>query len=807
MTDERMKEVYALSRVSFFSALTTGELQELAEEFVWEEYPRDMDIIRQGETKPRFYVLVEGRAEALMSRTGRASWQVNYFGPGDAFGEISLFTGKPAPTTVRSLDHCLVLALDSEHFARMMVRWPKLYPEFIQKLSYSLNRVNQIVWETKHKEFLRMAHQLSQNEEKYYGLWGSVRTTQEVEGKITELAQSPDPVFLIGERGTGRQMLAWFIHKKKCGETAPFITADAQRFEREWGAQSFTCVELDPFESQENIPFIPESTIFDVAEGGTLFIRDIQRISPHVQKKLARVLQARKLKCFVLASVDSLQSLDQLIIPELKEQFKLHYTLQSMRHRKRDIPILAQGILEKMARQYHRDPPHLNAEATKLLLSHSYQQGNVTELIRVVERAFFLAEGTDIGLEHIFFGPTGEKADHSINLLSNRFIAKLLKNGKLVQNLQRLSAVIYVVILFILLFLPSTRIAGITFSLVWGLWWPALTLISPFLGRLWCTICPFSFFMERFQHKFHLNRPVPDFFKKYNYFTMTLFFLLIFWLEVILHLRSHPIYTAILLLSIQTGALLLGGLYQRHAWCNYFCPLGSFVGMASSGAIFEVRSDASFCLNKCTTVDCYRGNGTLPGCPMAQHLPYMDNNLACKLCFNCIRNCPNEAVKLNLRAPGREIWHLVRVNQGFILFIGVSLAILFPLNYFGHLSEFPHWQLWFSLSYWGSAVLGGGVAWMLVHPFKTKAASWRVKSAFALIPLMLSGYIIFELNFVPGIHTLVLGWGQTHGLESSNFSFFPADQVGQLLAASVGLVLSAFAFGMIWLQHHKNSSG
>src|SRR5665648_572298 len=162
---------------------------------------------------------------------------------------------------------------------------------------------------------------------------------------------------------------------------------------------------------------------------------------------------------------------------------------------------------------------------------------------------------------------------------------------------------------------------------------------------------------------------------------------MIFWVEVITDMRFNPSYTAILLISIQVSAISIAVLYPRHTWCRHFCPLGGFIGTASMGSMLEVRADATVCLNKCTTFECYIGKGNVPGCPMSQHLPFLDNNLDCKLCFNCVRNCPNGSVQVNLRLAGREVWHLVRVNQGFVVFIGVMLAILIPLNYFAPLQR------------------------------------------------------------------------------------------------------------------------
>ncbi len=790
MTDNK---VYFLSKVEFLSDLSSPDLTELAGDFHWEEYAAGYDIVKQGQDHLRFYVLAEGKAEALVTRTGHNSWQVNSFGPGDAFGEISLFTDKPAPTTIRCLEKCRVLAMEADDFARMLMRWPKLYQKFIEKLSHSLNKVNYYVWEAKHREFMRSALQLTQYEDKFYGLWGSAKTTREVENKLAELARNHEHLLLVGERGTGRQMMAWYLHKGRYGEAAPFVVVDGRNFNQQWGDQILDAGEHD---SQE----FRSSSLLEIAEGGTLLIREIDMISPRAQLKLAQSLESRRENCLIVGSLIAEPELSPKLTPELRACFGQTYKITPLRERKRDIPVIAQGILEKLALKHKRKPPVLNQEATKLLLSHNYRQGNVTELIQVIERAFFLAEDDVIGLEHIFFGPTAQKIGRSVNLLSWPTLEKLFKQGTFVLWLQRITTAGFFGIILLLLLLPKTFLAATLFALVWGLWWPALTVLSPFIGRVWCTVCPFAAVMDYAQKKVHWNKPVPDLLKKYDYLIVTFLFLLIFWVEAVTGMRARPGYTVILLLSIQLAAILFGIIFTRHAWCHHLCPLGGFVGMASIGSMLEVRADATICLNKCTTHDCYRGTAKVSGCPMSQHAPYLDNNLACKLCFHCVQNCPNGAININLRVPAREVWHLVRVNQGYAVFIGVTLAILLPVTYFESLLSLQQWRLWFSLAYWGTAVIAGLLTWLIVQPFKTKAASRRIKLAFAFIPLVLTGHIMYRLRFVPGFHSLLLGLGLKNSDGKIQAVYIPALKLGQAAAIVIGLALTGFSV-VIVLRH------
>lgn len=603
---------------------------------------------------------------------------------------------------------------------------------------------------------------------------------------------------LFGERGTGRQMMAWYVHQRHSGSEAPFVVVEGQRFEQQW-----MDLVLEPA-SQEDSPSVQNANLFDIAEGGTLFIRAINLISPHAQLKLARAIKAQNNKCFVIGSSNLEPDSEKIIIPELQECFAHTYEIPPLRKHKRDIPILAQGFLEKLAQKSQRNVPTLNQEAIKLLLSHHYQQGNVTELIQVIERAFYIADQDVIGLEQIFFGPTAEQNGHTINLLAWGKLNSLIKKGTFLNWIRRAAAFLFIALIALLLFAPQVAVSTKIFVLVWGLWWPALALVSPFLGRLWCTVCPFSTFMEFIQRKVHLNRNLPEFIIKYDYLLVSFLFLLIFWLEVISDMRSHPVYTAILLIAIQLCAIITAVLYPRHAWCKHLCPLGGFIGTASIGSMLEVRADAAVCLNKCTSFECYVGSEKASGCPMSQHLPYLDNNLGCKLCFNCVRNCPNGSVQVNLRLAGREVWHLVRVNQGFVVFIGVMLGILIPLNYF---VTFPklwfssYWKVWFSLCYWGAGLLGGALAWLVAKPFKTKAASLRVKLIFALTPLVLAGHIMYQVSLIPGIRSLL--FGVSYETQSGLQSFYlPVTFITHGIAAAFGLALTGITIALV-LLHKK----
>jgi len=184
-------------------------------------------------------------------------------------------------------------------------------------------------------------------------------------------------------------MMAWLLHKRQFGENAPFIVIEGRHLAEQWGDALFG-TEGGPGDFSAMRTF----GLLELAEGGTLFIRDINLISPAIQLKLAAALEAGKVRCRLTGTMLAEDSqLSVRLLPQLKNHFTLEHKFTPLRERKKDIPVIATGILERLAKRHNRKTPVLDKEVTKLLLTHHYRQGNVTELIQIIERAFFLAEG------------------------------------------------------------------------------------------------------------------------------------------------------------------------------------------------------------------------------------------------------------------------------------------------------------------------------------------------------------------------------------------------------------------------------
>ncbi len=221
---------------------------------------------------------------------------------------------------------------------------------------------------------------------------------------------------------------------------------------------------------------------------------------------------------------------------------------------------------------------------------------------------------------------------------------------------------------------PQDPARNIILYLCWGLWWPLVILSLFIVGRLWCGVCPFPV-VGRFMQKWQLSlqRTVPKVLEKNSIAISIVFFMLIIWVEESTGMKQNPQATAWLLLTIFGGALFCAIIFERQAWCLYFCPLGKVMGMGASISWLEFRPDHSKC-SECKTFACKRGVEEKPGCPITLGAFKITNNLECHLCGHCMQFCEHHSPQLNLRHPLYEV--IVRKGK----FISCTLLVPFLIG-------------------------------------------------------------------------------------------------------------------------------
>lgn len=251
----------------------------------------------------------------------------------------------------------------------------------------------------------------------------------------------------------------------------------------------------------------------------------------------------------------------------------------------------------------------------------------------------------------------------------------------------------FAIVVAMLFLAPQTRDQNIALNFFWAWWWPLILISFPFVGRLWCSICPFMIYGEVVQKLSlwlfprqlkHWNRDVSE--RWGGWFLFGLFVLIYLW-EELWDLQNTAYLSAYLLLLITAGAMICSLIFERRYWCRYLCPIGGMNGLFAKLSMTELRAQQGTCSAECTTYQCYKGGVKkgegleTNGCPLYSHPAQLQDNRDCVLCMTCLKACPHRSVEFNLRPPAIELWttHVPRTYEVALLLLLLGGAFLHRL--------------------------------------------------------------------------------------------------------------------------------
>jgi polyferredoxin len=247
---------------------------------------------------------------------------------------------------------------------------------------------------------------------------------------------------------------------------------------------------------------------------------------------------------------------------------------------------------------------------------------------------------------------------------------------------------VFALIMFQLLLGPEAVHDNFGSALTWVLWWPLLPLALFLAGRAWCTVCPFGWVTDWVQKLVGLERPVPRFLKRYGIWLIDASFILITWADHVFGIVSSPWGSGVLLLGMTTAVVISGALWQRRAFCRYVCFLGGVQGNYSRVGLVELRADTSICETCTARAACFNGSERAGPCPVFEFPRTMDSSADCNLCANCIKSCPNDAIRVSVRKPSSELWFirspklpeafLAAAIMGIVLVQNVTMLNVWP---------------------------------------------------------------------------------------------------------------------------------
>ena len=240
---------------------------------------------------------------------------------------------------------------------------------------------------------------------------------------LPQVADSDSTVLILGETGTGKELLARAIHDISIRRNKPFVAINC-------GALPDTLLESELFGYKAGAftnAVKDKPGHFAAAEGGTIFLDEIGDISPAFQVRLLRVLDQHKFQ--PLGSVKSVKADVRVIVATNKDlagmvengKFRqdlfyridvVHLELPPLRDRKEDIPLLVDKFIFRMNSLRGRAVTGMDREALGLLMSHDFP-GNIRELENVIEHAFVLCSDGIIEQQHLPYSVIAKAASPS----------------------------------------------------------------------------------------------------------------------------------------------------------------------------------------------------------------------------------------------------------------------------------------------------------------------------------------------------------------------------------------------------------
>ena len=249
------------------------------------------------------------------------------------------------------------------------------------------------------------------NKEQVSNLIGKSEEMQQLQNKIHKLARSQAPVYIHGESGVGKELVAREIHLQgpRCNE--PFIPVNCGAIPTELMESEFFGHIKGSFTGATE----DKQGLFEAAQRGTLFLDEVAELPLHMQVKLLRAIQERAIRPIgrqeeIHVDVRILSATHKNLAQEVEEgRFRqdlfyrinvIELTVPPLRQRINDLEPLTEFILAKIAKNYSLPVININASALSRLSEYTFP-GNIRELENILERATTLCDSETISEDDI----------------------------------------------------------------------------------------------------------------------------------------------------------------------------------------------------------------------------------------------------------------------------------------------------------------------------------------------------------------------------------------------------------------------
>ncbi|MBE9038023.1 sigma 54-interacting transcriptional regulator [aff. Roholtiella sp. LEGE 12411] len=765
-----------LQERSTLGILSSAVLNAIAEVIEEQVVPAQTNLVNEGNFPEALYILIQGQLESSSTNQTNSALACGFL-PGAVINLKELVLDEVTPFTITAVTECHLWIVPSTKFRALVTQYPEINQAFSRQLAQELAQVTSALGYEQERSIALRPYLVTKAQR---GIVGTSRYAVRLREQIREAAANRKSVDIFGEPGLEKDNIAALIHFGSPKRREPIIKVNCGILQTS-GSDLFGRVGGKP-------------GLLEWLGEGTLIFNNIQELPSELLPAVTQLLQTGTYTPVSRPGEPAAQprpSRARILIVSEKSQSRIGrcvghiIKVPPLRVRKADIKIQVEYYISLYTRARGIPKPHITPEALRRLQSYDFP-GNLKELKNLVERAIVQAGEASELTEEIFWPAEVKKKRFRVNLL-NAYpgLRKFLRSPWWPDRINYgFTAAAFAMIIVVLFVGPQTRDRNFVLNLFWAWWWPFFLFLFPFLGRVWCSVCPFMIYGEITQKLSlwffprQLKRwPRQQAEKWGGWFMFGLFSLIFLW-EELWELENTAYLSACLLLLITAGAMIFSAIFERRFWCRYLCPIGGMNGLFAKVSMTELRAQQGICSATCTTYQCYKGGPQkgegmeTNGCPLYSHPAQLEDNRDCVLCMTCLKACPHRSVEFNLRPPGIELWttHIPRTYE---------VALLFLLLGGIYLHRLPELQSWLGLQvdltqFWQH--LGLSLLVLMIPAVATFAAYGLIKLfnfqrkprpfvelAYGYLPLVLGGNLA---------HYLRLGLGEGGRILPVTFATF-----------------------------------
>lgn len=642
---------------------------------------KDQVFVKTNQSVPGLYILEQGQVQT------QQGVQDFCLLPGSVINLKELLLGQSAQDNIKTLSEATVWFIPASKFQELIEQYPQITQAFSQQLAQEVAQLSSRLSFEQERQTILRPYLVAKAKR---GIIGKSRYAVRLRQQVKNAAEDRQSVLIFGEPGLEKDNMAALIHYSSDYRRKPIIKVDCSKLQAS-GADLFGRAGGKP-------------GLIEALGNGTLILNNVQDLPIDLFDDITHLLatqtytpvsRAENITSPAKISHARFILISEKAIPEINNLVGRLIKVPPLRVRKADIADQVNYYISLISRAKGINKPHITPEALRRLQAYDFPN-NLRELENLIERAIIQLSGCSDLTEEIIWPSQSKKQQFRVNLLNayprfRNFLRSPWYPDRINYGFVLVAFAIVVAVLFLG---PQTRSQNFALNLFWTWWWPLVLLGFPFVGRLWCAVCPFMIYGEVTQKlsqwlfpNRELKRWPRQAAEQYGgWFLFGLFALILLW-EELWDLENTAYLSACLLLLITAGAMIFSALFERRFWCRYLCPIGGMNGMFAKLSMTELRAQQGTCSAECTTYQCYKGGPQkgegleTGGCPLYSHPAQLQDNRDCVLCMTCLKACPHRSVEFNLRPPGIELWtvHQPRPYEVALLLLLLDAVFLHRL--------------------------------------------------------------------------------------------------------------------------------